>query len=342
MPDERLYDQVMQEGLQDWLDQQAAPREHARTERSKRWAITALLTVTIAVVAFALSGEPFMAVFSAVTGGIIGYYWAEAPVRAVTSAVKGEVNTRLAAALGGSFRPGVEGAFQALPGDVAPDLDPAALGWIRAGDPGAAWAVARAMGMVPPSPDEAEYTDFWTGPFRGAPMIFHEAHLQEWRGSGKDRRLETVFRGLVVAWSFARRFHGLTLIRREAGLFNAFSGPGSVAGRRLEKVRLVDPQFERLFEVVSDDQVEARYLIHPAFCERLMAVERSFEARNIRLAFFGGQVVAVMDADDQFESGGIDAARDQDNIRSVIGQIGAIIELSQTLNERARGAPSGA
>ena len=36
-----------------------------------------------------------------------------------------------------------------------------------------------------------------------------------------------------------------------------------------EKIRLEDPEFQKLFEVYCDDQITARYVLTPAFMERL-------------------------------------------------------------------------
>jgi hypothetical protein len=43
----------------------------------------------------------------------------------------------------------------------------------------------------------------------------------------------------------------------------------------MEPVRLENPEFERRFEVYSDDQIEARALLTPAFMDRFTALAAS-------------------------------------------------------------------
>ena len=49
-----------------------------------------------------------------------------------------------------------------------------------------------------------------------------------------------------------------------------------LCGKTLDIAEMVNPEFEDAFDVYSDDQVEARYLVHPAYCEELLAMERAF------------------------------------------------------------------
>jgi hypothetical protein len=160
--------------------------------------------------------------------------------------------------------------------------------------------------------------------------------MQEWQQSGKSRRLVTTFQGIVMGYQFARPFSATTTVMRDMSIFNAFGAMGAKWGSNLERVRLVDPRFEEAFEVYSSDQVEARYLVHPVFCERLIEMERAFHGKNLRLAFTMGRVIVAIEADDQFETGGADAKGDEERVAQTIAQIEALLTLSRTLNERAR------
>ena len=70
----------------------------------------------------------------------------------------------------------------------------------------------------------------------------------------------------------------MTIIRRDMGKVN----PKAVQG--LKRVGFASSQFEGLFEVYSDDQVEARYLITPDFMERLIAFSDDYLGRNVQCA----------------------------------------------------------
>ena len=68
---------------------------------------------------------------------------------------------------------------------------------------------------------------------------------------------------------------------------------------------MVHPEFEDLFSVWSDDQVEARYLVHPRYVERLLEVEQAFDGQNVRTLFKGGELVIAIESDNMFESGSL-------------------------------------
>jgi hypothetical protein len=246
----------------------------------------------------------------ALIGGIT-WWVANLPVQAMSQQIKVRANEELGAALGLTYHPN--------------------------GTPSSDFELATRMGLLPSNPDQADYSDFWEGMFGNSEGTLHEAHLQEYQQQGKHRRLVTVFQGVVMGYQFARPFSSTTLVRQDMGLLNGLFNFGSrMTGLKLEAVKMVHPDFERRFEVVSTDQVEARYLLHPAFCERLMEMEAAFNGRNMRLAFAQGRVVLVIETQDMFESGGIEADGDDARFATTIDQLGSLIDLTQTLNERPR------
>ena len=54
----------------------------------------------------------------------------------------------------------------------------------------------------------------------------------------------------------------------------------------LEKVNLEDTEFNKKFEVYSQDQIEGRCATTPAFMERLLNLKTVFGAKNIKCSFF--------------------------------------------------------
>ncbi|MCZ8208651.1 MAG: DUF3137 domain-containing protein [Aquidulcibacter sp.] len=312
MRHQALFDHVMSNGLRDWLDSQATAREEAKRRNLQILMIGMGIAVAAAVAVMGFM--PDQAEYGFVVGAVIGAIaWgvANLPVQAMSKQIKVRANEELGAALGLRYQ-----------------LD---------GVPGGDFELATRMGLLPSSPDQANYSDFWEGTFGASEGTLHEAHLQEYQGEGKNRRLVTVFQGVVMGYQFSRPFTSTTLVRQDMGLFNGLFNLGSrMTGLKLEPVKMVHPDFERRFEVVSTDQVEARYLLHPAFCERLMEMEAAFNGHNMRLAFAQGRVVVVIETRDMFESGGIDAEGDDARFATTIDQLGSLIDLTQTLNERAR------
>ncbi|MFN8733705.1 MAG: DUF3137 domain-containing protein [Hyphomonadaceae bacterium] len=312
MRHQALFDHVMTSGLRDWLDSQATAREKAKRQNLQILMIGMGIAAAAAIAV--MSFMPDQAEYGFVVGALIGgitWWVANLPVQAISQQIKVRANEELGAALG--------------------------LRYHLNGTPGSDFELATRMGLLPSDPDQADYSDFWEGTFGAAEGTLHEAHLQEYQQQGKHRRLVTVFRGVVMGYQFARPFSSTTLVRQDMGLFNGLFNLGSrLTGLKLEPVKMVHPDFERRFEVVSTDQVEARYLLHPAFCERLMEMEAAFNGQNMRLAFAQGRVVVVIETKDMFESGGIEANGDDARFATTIDQLGSLIDLTQALNERAR------
>jgi hypothetical protein len=202
--------------------------------------------------------------------------------------------------------------------------------------PGSDYRLATSLGLLPSSPDEESHTDSWYGQLGELDFHVHESHLQEWVQNGKSRSLQTVFHGVVLGYQFARPFTSTTIVKRDLGILNAFNALGAKWGANLERVRLVDPHFEKAFEVYGSNQVESRYLVHPVFCERLLEMEQIFDGKNLRMAFAQGRVVIIIETGDLFETGGIDANKDEERVAETLDQIQSLLNLSQALNERAR------
>lgn len=124
-------------------------------------------------------------------------------------------------------------------------------------------------------------------------------------------RYARVKRYLVGTFAFPRAVKGTTVIRPEI-----FRQRPARLSRSLQPVRLEDPAFERAFEVLGSDQVQARYLLTPAFMERLVKLEARLRAmpptiggpwssalvRSLWVAYTGDRfVLVVRNAPDLFE-----------------------------------------
>ncbi len=110
----------------------------------------------------------------------------------------------------------------------------------------------------------------------------------------------TIFKGLFFIADFNKHFHGNTVI----GTDSSEELLGRL-GRVLERaenlltasssmqVHLEDPEFERLFNVYSTDQVEARYILTPSFMQRLTSLRSRFGS-DIYVSFHAGQMLMAM------------------------------------------------
>ena len=74
--------------------------------------------------------------------------------------------------------------------------------------------------------------------------------------------------------------------------------------KKYEGVKLEDIGFDKRFAVYSKDQIEARYLVTPAFMERLYKLQTAFGTKNIKCSFFGNKIMIAISTDkDIFEIG---------------------------------------
>jgi hypothetical protein len=112
------------------------------------------------------------------------------------------------------------------------------------------------------------------GTHRNLPLNIVELKLEH--GSGDNRK--TVFDGLLVSIDLPRDTNAVTAVISDAGAIGNFAdrmkAQPMLAGQKRERVRLEDPEFEKVYEVYGTDQIAARALLHPAFMEKLLALGR--------------------------------------------------------------------
>ena len=299
-----------------WLEQQAQVRAEAKRKSNRRFTIAG--AVLVPVLALFWVAQVFgdwneeLKMFLSFAGLAGGGGWAYAPRGKAIKETKRGINKAIAESLGLTFTDDCE--------------------------PGQGFELAKTYGMLP-SYDRSKFEDMWCGDLSGRAFTLHEAHLEEQRGSGKNRRYVTVFRGAVLTLDFDRQFHGTTLVQRSGKHRKLFGGQKDAVtfdGHRLDCVDMVHPQFEDVFAVWSDDQVEARYLVHPRYIERLIEVETAFGGQNIRTLFKCGELAIAIESGDMFESGSLDPKDDRAKIETCVSQFMSLAGLADALNEPAR------
>jgi hypothetical protein len=307
---------LMQGGLEDWLAGQNDMREHARKQATNRWVWgVAILLPVLAFVWFSPLRETAVSKIISVLGMVGVWSWGYRPISAARKAIKVGINSAIATSYGLTYSHDVE--------------------------PGAEYEAARTYGLLP-SFDRSNFEDRWHGTLEGHNFELYEAHLEERRQSGKNSRWVTVFRGPIIRMGFGRSFHSTTLLER-AGKHRKWMGLGGASdhvsfdGHRLDRVDQVHPAFGETFALFSDDQVEARVLVHSSYVEHLLRLESAFDARELRALFRGGEVIIAIEAGNLFESGGIDAADDRENAARAARQFGAMAGLALAINQNERG-----
>ena len=105
-----------------------------------------------------------------------------------------------------------------------------------------------------------------------------------------------VVQGLFFIADFNKKFSGRTFVlpdtaERLFGDAGAFFQ--SLSKGRGELVKLEDPEFERMFVVYGDDQVESRYILSTSLMQRIVEFRKK-TGRPIYLSFVGTQVFVAV------------------------------------------------
>lgn len=165
------------------------------------------------------------------------------------------------------------------------------------------------------------------GKYKEVDIDLFETNLKVKSGKNNTR---TVFKGIIISLSMHKNFKGQTLIKKDFGkLFNWLGDKFS----KLEKVTLEDPEFEKIFEVYSNDQVEARYLLTTAFMERLLKLKKSFNGQDIQCSFYDNKLLIMIElTKNMFEPESIYKAEDfTDDAKNLLKDMQIIFSIIDTL-----------
>ncbi len=184
-------------------------------------------------------------------------------------------------------------------------------------------------GIIPSYDDE--YTeDSVRGAYKGVDLELTEAKMTETRGSGKNRHTVTVFRGMFVLFNVHKSFDGKTIIKTDKGAIANWFGDKFSS---LENVDLEDPVFEKKFEVYSDDQVEARYLLTPSFMQRLLDLTGLLGGTKVQASFYDNRLLLMISSrENRFETGSaFKPATFVDEINTILKEMSLIFQMIDTL-----------
>lgn len=142
--------------------------------------------------------------------------------------------------------------------------------------------VFKASGVVPHFTSQY-YDDIFTGSHKDVNMEIVESEFEV--GSGKNRT--TVFKGVVIKLDMNKEFTSHTIIAPDT-IFHL------TPLKDLRHTVLEDVEFEKRFDVFTNDEVDARYLITPSFMQRLKAMKTAFKADKIKCAFYGNLLLVAL------------------------------------------------
>ncbi len=134
--------------------------------------------------------------------------------------------------------------------------------------------------------------DVFRGKINDVPIEINEVHLQKkqtrrYKGR-KETTYVTIFRGVFITLDMNKNFSGKTIIKPDS-----WRHVSPVAN--LKHTTLEDVVFEKKFDVFTDDEIEARYLITTSFMERLVNIKTAFKANKTSCAFHEDKLLIALE-----------------------------------------------
>lgn len=183
-----------------------------------------------------------------------------------------------------------------------------------------------------PSFDSYRSEDYFKGSYKGIGLEFSEIHLTERRGSGKNRRTVTTFKGLAILLDMqSRKFLGHTILdRNKSKMMEWFKEKSS----DMKRARMADPEFEDIFDAYTTDQVEARYLVDPLMIENLKGLYDEYDGKSMAAAWYNSKMLVLISSKhNHFEPAHIAIpATDPDSVLHMRHEIGRILSIIDKLD----------
>lgn len=129
----------------------------------------------------------------------------------------------------------------------------------------------------------AKFDDIFNGEYKNIKYEIIEGDFV----SGTGRNAYRVFKGCIVKIDLNKDVGTHTLIKpRVIFKKDSLLGHNVYENFKLKHTQLEDVVFNKNYDVYTDNEIEARYLITPSFMERLNNIKLSFKAENIHCAFY--------------------------------------------------------
>ncbi|MCB1840732.1 MAG: DUF3137 domain-containing protein, partial [Alphaproteobacteria bacterium] len=178
-----------------------------------------------------------------------------------------------------------------------------------------------------PAHDRYESEDHFIGKYKEVGIQFCEIDLKQRRRSNKRTYYVTIFKGLAVLLDMSKkRFYGHTILDKDRGKISEWFVSRS---HGLKKANMVDPEFEKLFDAYTDDQVEARYLIDPLMIEKLKGLYEEYNGEKMVAAFYDSKMLILISSKhNHFEPADISVpATDPESVLNMKREIGQVLSI---------------
>lgn len=145
-------------------------------------------------------------------------------------------------------------------------------------------------------PNRYKGDDLVSGKVGATEMRFCELDAKHKSGSGKNKSVKIIFKGLFFIADFNKHFRGQTVVLPDTAekLFGRLGKKlQSMNFLRGELISLEDPEFEQYFAVYGDDQIEARYILSTSLMARIVDFRKK-TGLKIHLSFVGSKIFVAI------------------------------------------------
>ncbi len=136
--------------------------------------------------------------------------------------------------------------------------------------------------------DDIASDDGFTGEYKEVPvsiMEYARFKYQEQKEDGVRKiKRKVKGRGIIFEAEMKKKFDGHTIVVKDKGMLNKFS-----RYKGLERAGLESPEFEKAFEVYTDNQIEARYILTAVMIEYMLELKKLFP--NAEYSFVNNNVL---------------------------------------------------
>lgn len=183
-----------------------------------------------------------------------------------------------------------------------------------------------------PRHDRYKSEDYFEGVYKDVHIQFSKIDFQQKRRSKNSTYYVSVFKGLAVLLDMKRKtFYGHTILDYNRSKMSEWFKEKSM---KLKRANLVDPKFEEIFDVYTDDQVEARYLVDPVMMERLGGMYEEYEGSKMAAAFYDSKMLILIASPyNYFEPADLEIpATDPRSVVQMKKEIGEILSIIDRLD----------
>lgn len=177
---------------------------------------------------------------------------------------------------------------------------------------------------------KSESDDYFEGTHRGEKLIISEVKLT--RGTGKNET--DIFKGVFIKLNMNKKFDSHTIVIEDCTFIKTCTLPGlPYKFSDMEKTELEDPEFNKMFDVFTEDEVEARYILTTSFMERLKNLKEVYKAKDIRASFLDNTVlIALSCKKDMFIMGDVTKpVSDSGEMQTMFEEFAAILAIIDLL-----------